>query len=222
MHEREERSRWDPVKGLMGETPSVRLGSHLTYQFMNSPRKVLYAAAYYKFAAKMVGAEARVLDVGCGEGMGTCILAAECASAHGIDLDADAIAVASSNWKKDNISFEEGDFLSRTREPFDAVVSFDVIEHILPEHTGAFMSLMMAHLKEYGIAIVGTPNITSDQYASPLTRAGHVNLFSGERLASEMAKHFKHVFMFGANDEIVHTGFLPMAHYLIAVGCLPR
>ena len=27
--------------------------------------------------------------------------------------------------------------------------------------------------------------------------------------------------MFAANDELVHTGFLPMAHYLLAVGCRP-
>ena len=37
-----------------------------------------------------------------------------------------------------------------------------------------------------------------------------------------MREHFDHVFMFGANDEVVHTGFLPMAHYLLAVGCKPR
>ena len=38
----------------------------------------------------------------------------------------------------------------------------------------------------------------------------------------EMKKYFHHVFLFGANDEVVHTGFLPMAHYLIAVGCRKR
>jgi hypothetical protein len=27
--------------------------------------------------------------------------------------------------------------------------------------------------------------------------------------------------MFAMNDEVVHTGFLPMAHYLLAVGIQP-
>lgn len=222
MHDREDHSRWEPVKDMMEHTPSIRFGNHLTYQFMNSPRKVLYAASYYKFAAKMVGPEARVLDVGCGEGMGTWILASECASAHGIDIDGDSIAVASSNWTADNVSFKKDDFLANKTKPFNAVVSFDVIEHILPENTGAFMGRIMECLTDYGIAIVGTPNITSDQYASAVTKAGHINMFSGQRLADEMSERFKHVFMFGANDETIHTGFLPMAHYLIAVGCLPR
>jgi hypothetical protein len=34
-----------------------------------------------------------------------------------------------------------------------------------------------------------------------------------------MAKFFHHVFIFSMNDEVVHTGFYPMAHYLLALGC---
>ena len=30
------------------------------------------------------------------------------------------------------------------------------------------------------------------------------------------------LFSFSMNDEVVHTGFLPMAHYLIALCCEPR
>jgi 2-polyprenyl-3-methyl-5-hydroxy-6-metoxy-1,4-benzoquinol methylase len=29
-------------------------------------------------------------------------------------------------------------------------------------------------------------------------------------------------FLFGVNDEVVHTGFYPMCHYLMALGCSPR
>ncbi|VFM95981.1 MAG: hypothetical protein BECKG1743D_GA0114223_101368 [Candidatus Kentron sp. G] len=37
-----------------------------------------------------------------------------------------------------------------------------------------------------------------------------------------MRAHFSHVFLFAANDEVVHTGFMPMAHYYIAMGCRKR
>jgi hypothetical protein len=33
-----------------------------------------------------------------------------------------------------------------------------------------------------------------------------------------MAEHFENVFVFSMNDEVVHTGFTPMAHYLLAIG----
>lgn len=29
---------------------------------------------------------------------------------------------------------------------------------------------------------------------------------------------FRDVFLFSMNDEVVHTGFTPMAHYLFAIG----
>jgi hypothetical protein len=32
-----------------------------------------------------------------------------------------------------------------------------------------------------------------------------------------MERHFRTVFIFSMNDEVVHTGFSPMAHYLLAV-----
>jgi 2-polyprenyl-3-methyl-5-hydroxy-6-metoxy-1,4-benzoquinol methylase len=216
------RSKWDPVKNLMGNVHNIELGRHLSYQLMNSPRNILYAAVYYKFAAKMVGPEARVLDIGCGEGLGTWILARECASAHGVDIDSDAINSARRNWNSDNIAFDKTDFLKMPLSTFDAVVNFDVIEHIMPENIEEFLRRVVECLTERGIAIIGTPNISSVQYTSEETRSGHVNMFSGERLEKEMLKHFRRVFMFGANDEVVHTGFLPMAQYLFAMGCLPR
>ena len=213
-----ERSKWEPVKNMMGDR-EVFLGKHLSYQFYKSPRRILHMMSYYKFASKLIGRGKNVLDIGCGEGLGTWLLAVECGQAKGIDTDSEAVKVGKSNWKDARISFESSDFLKIKQKAFDAVVNFDVIEHILPENSARFFKKISECLVHDGIAIIGTPNITSDQYASPVTRKGHVNIYSGERLEEEMKKYFHHVFMFGANDEVVHTGFLPMAHYLIAVGC---
>jgi hypothetical protein len=33
-----------------------------------------------------------------------------------------------------------------------------------------------------------------------------------------MTRYFQNVFVFSMNDEVVHTGFSPMAHYLFAMG----
>ena len=34
-----------------------------------------------------------------------------------------------------------------------------------------------------------------------------------------MQQFFHNVFVFSMNDEVVHTGYFPMAHYLLALGC---
>jgi len=34
-----------------------------------------------------------------------------------------------------------------------------------------------------------------------------------------MDRHFYNVFLFSMNDEVVHTGFYPMSHYLLAMSC---
>ena len=117
------------------------------------------------------------------------------------------------------MEFVAGDILTaNVRRDFDAAVSFDVIEHIYPEHAAAFIDAYADHLKPEGIAIIGTPNITSNVYANARTQSGHVNLYSAERLKEEMGRRFENVFMFSVNDEVIHTGFSPMAHYLLAMG----
>jgi hypothetical protein len=34
-----------------------------------------------------------------------------------------------------------------------------------------------------------------------------------------LSQFFHNVFIFSMNDEVVHTGFHPMAHYIIGLGC---
>ena len=61
-------------------------------------------------------------------------------------------------------------------------------------------------------------NITAQHYASALSQAGHINMKSAETLRQTMESYFHNVFIFSMNDEVVHTGFHPMAHYLFAMG----
>jgi 2-polyprenyl-3-methyl-5-hydroxy-6-metoxy-1,4-benzoquinol methylase len=201
----------------------IRLGGYVTHWFQNTPRRTLHALSYYAFASRLIGPGKRVLDVGCNEGLGTWTLAVECGFARGIDFDADAIAVAQANWSEDpRIEFAVEDFLAGELTRWDAVVNFDVIEHIFPRNAADFLGGMAASLEADGVAIIGTPSEPGQRYASEVSRAGHVNVYSGERMEAELREHFEHAFIFAANDEMVHTGFFPMAHYIIGVGCKPR
>ena len=65
----------------------------------------------------------------------------------------------------------------------------------------------------------GTAASFSNSIASPRSKAGHVNCKSSPVLKALMQKFFHRVFMFSMNDEVVHTGYHKMAHYLFALCC---
>ena len=77
-------------------------------------------------------------------------------------------------------------------------------------------------LNKNGVFICGIPSIESQKYASKHSKEGHVNCKSGEDLRKTLNRHFNNSFMFSMNDEVVHTGFFPMAHYLWGIGCAKK
>lgn len=216
---KETKSNWECVSQMMEGQAPIELGKYASYWFHKTPRRILHSLSYYKFAAKLIGKEKRVLDIGCNEGLGTWLISKECGFAKGLDFDLAAIEVAQKNYSGPGIEFCCDDILKVAPTPWDAVINFDVIEHILPENAEGFLEAIAANLTDEGLAIIGTPSLISQQFASEISKKGHVNIYSPERLETEMRKQFSFVFLFAANDEVVHTGYLPLAHYLIAVGC---
>src|SRR5690348_5281888 len=107
---KETKSNWDNVASFMkGKLKSISLGKQASDCFHRTPRQMLNSLSYYKFAAKMIGKERRVLDVGSKEGLGTFLLAKECGYSKGIDLDAEAIVRAQSNFAGENLAFARED-----------------------------------------------------------------------------------------------------------------
>jgi 2-polyprenyl-3-methyl-5-hydroxy-6-metoxy-1,4-benzoquinol methylase len=102
-------------------------------------------------------------------------------------------------------------------EDFDGVYAVDVIEHIQVDDELQFVGNMAASLNPRGVALLGSPSIQSQAYASPPSKAGHVNCKDAPGLKRLMSHFFHNVFIFSMNDEVVHTGFHPMAHYLWAL-----
>jgi 2-polyprenyl-3-methyl-5-hydroxy-6-metoxy-1,4-benzoquinol methylase len=216
-----EEKAWNKVKEQMGDR-QLKFGKHWSYNLFNDPKRLAFVLSRYKFAAKMLSRGKRILELGCSEGIGVPILAEQSLHYTGVDMDKDAIEAARRNWVSDKIEFIEDDFMGKQYGEFDAVVSLDVIEHIRSQSEHLFFDAIKNNLGADGIAVVGTPNSTSAQYASVASQLGHVNLFDASRLRQGIEKIFYNVFMFSVNDEIVHTGFLPMAHYLICIGCGKR
>ncbi len=199
--------------------PSMKLGPWTSYSLLHDPKHMSFVLARYKFCAKMLEGKKKILEVGCGDAFGIPIVAQSAEKVLGIDREARLIKDDRKRLKLiKNIEFQQLDICYKIpMEKFDAVYSIDVIEHLDRGLNDRFLKNQCACLNEDGICIVGIPNITADKYAK-FSRVQHINLMSHPKLRALMEKYFKNVFMFSMNDEVIHTGFPPMAHYLFAMG----
>lgn len=116
----------------------------------------------YKFASQYIKPEMNVLDIACGIGYGSYVLASTLPEVKvlGIDIEQRAIDYANKHYKCDNNKFSVGDAsnLNLENESFEAVVSFETIEHLnQPE---LFIKNIKKVLKEDGLFIVSSPNQT--------------------------------------------------------------
>lgn len=199
----------------------LQLGPFSSYVLRNNPKQILIHLARYKFCAKMLAGKERVIEIGCGDGLGMMLVAQTVGFVHGIDFEPLLIEDAKKRLQKDvkNCSFSLMDITERPPEgSFDAAYSLDLIEHIKPELEDKFMTNVCKSLKPHGVFIFGTPNIEAAKYAQPQSAEPHVNLKSYRDLQTLLLQYFHNGFLFSMNDEIVHTGFYPMAHYFLAVG----
>ena len=216
------------VKGsLEGSGGRLMLGDSTSYNFIDDPARLLFSLSRYKFVAKMFAGFERVLEVGCADGVGGFLVSKSVRDLVCVDIDADLVNSASECWagRSKNMRFECGDvtddrFLAG--ELFDGIFLLDVLEHISRDEEDFFLRGMSRRLTTFGSMIIGMPSIESQVYASTLSKIGHVNCKSQNDLRALCAKYFNAVYIFGANDEIVHTGYSAMQHYRLALCVAPR
>lgn len=195
------------------------LGPYTTYIWQHDPRHLGFLLARYKFCAKMLEGKKRVLEIGCGDGFGIPVVTQTVGHVHGVDFEPLLIEDNCKRLGDRNCTFSALDITdARPDGKFDAAYSLDVIEHIPSEREHRYFENICTALEKEGVFIIGTPNMTANAYASEASRAGHINLKSQAELRQLMQRYFENVFVFSMNDEIVHTGYGAMAHYLIAVG----
>jgi 2-polyprenyl-3-methyl-5-hydroxy-6-metoxy-1,4-benzoquinol methylase len=199
---------------------SIKLGPITSFSLLHDPKHMAFVLSRYKFCAKLLEGKGRVLEVGCGDAFGTPIVAQGVKELVAVDEVERLIRSNKQRLVKiRNIEFRTMSVCQEVPEGvFDAAFSIDVIEHLDQELNTPFMENQCRCLAKDGICIVGTPNITASRHASDRSRIQHINLKSHETLRKQMEKYFRTVFIFSMNDEVVHTGFFPMAHYLFGVG----
>jgi 2-polyprenyl-3-methyl-5-hydroxy-6-metoxy-1,4-benzoquinol methylase len=200
------------------------LGLMTSQGWDDDPKRLAFTLSRYKFLAKMLSGRKHVLEVGCADAFGTRIVCQEVGEVTAVDFDPlfveDANKRMRSKWRFN--CFTHDMLAGPVPGKFDAAFALDVLEHITPKKEGVFLENMTASLSPHGIVIIGMPSLESQAYASEISRAGHVNCKSMPDLKRTMEKYFFNVFMFSMNDEVVHTGYHKMAHYLMALCCERR
>ncbi|MCU7555009.1 class I SAM-dependent methyltransferase [Alteromonas sp. ASW11-19] len=202
------------------DTPGFTLGPRASYAYLNDPRRLAFMLARYKFCAKMLIGKKHILEVGCGDSFGSPVVAQECETMTGIDIEERLIEENKVRLKDiDKLRYQTCDITQSAPDGmFDGAISLDVLEHIPFELEGHYFENVTSVLDDNAIFIVGMPNITSDIYASKPGHSPHINLKDEKGIRESMGQYFSNVLVFSMNDEVVHTGFTPMAHYLFAVG----
>lgn len=187
----------------------------------DDPKRLAFTLSRYKFAAKILSGSKNVLEVGCADAFATRVVAQEVEKLTAVDFDPlfieDAKTRVSDRWKYECLVH---DMLSGpVPGSYDGIYSLDVLEHIQPADEALFLKNMVSSLTEHGTMVIGMPSLESQPYASPISKEGHVNCKSMPDFKKTMQKYFHNVYMFSMNDEVVHTGYHKMAHYLFAVCC---
>jgi len=209
---------WLSVEKNMQPDP-IKLGRYTTQAYIQDPIRLSFITSRYKFCARLLKGKELVLEIGCGDGFGAGIVAQTVEKLVCTDINEELLAQNRQLMAFfENISFEYFDFReSAFSKPMDAIYLIDTIEHIYPEEENAFMTNLAASLKEFGVCIIGTPNEKADEYANNWSREGHVNLKNHKTLMELALSYFHNAFFFGMNDEVVHTGFPPMTHFMWAL-----
>ena len=209
------------VRDLVGQ---ARLGLMSNQTWQDDPKRLVFVLARYKFVSRMFSGMKRVLEIGCADAFGTRIVLQQVSHVTAVDFDPvfvqDTLDRMNDRWRfacrLHNIL--DGPVLG----DFDGVYALDLIEHIPAESENRFIRNAADSLSDSGVLIIGTPSLQSQTYASPQSKAGHINCKDGGSLRELLSHFFHSVFIFSMNDEVVHTGFEPMAHYLLALACNKR
>jgi 2-polyprenyl-3-methyl-5-hydroxy-6-metoxy-1,4-benzoquinol methylase len=153
-----------------------------------------HLVVYEWIAAQLAGMS--VIDMACGEGYGSDVLAGAAGSVVGVDANPDAYEHARLRYRRANLRFART-LIESFSEPADAVVFLQTIEHV--EEPGAALEHFRSLTGEGGTVFVSTPNVLTlaPRGASRSDNPWHVHEYRAEEFAQLCRAVFSSVEMYG-------------------------
>jgi 2-polyprenyl-3-methyl-5-hydroxy-6-metoxy-1,4-benzoquinol methylase len=160
-----------------------------------------HLAVYEWIAARVAGM--RVVDMACGEGYGSDLLAGAARSVVGVDANPRAHEHARLRYRRANLRFER-DLVERFAQAADAVVFLQTIEHVsnpgaVLQHFRSLIGGTQAQGPGRGVVFVSTPNVlTLAPPGAPRSdNPWHVHEYRAEEFHALCEAHFGTVEMYG-------------------------
>jgi 2-polyprenyl-3-methyl-5-hydroxy-6-metoxy-1,4-benzoquinol methylase len=153
-----------------------------------------HLAVYEWIATRTAGR--RVVDMACGEGYGSDVLARRAAAVVGVDANPEAHEHARLRYRRPNLTFAR-DMVELFRAPCDDVVFLQTIEHV-PD-PDAILEHFKSMLDPGGVAYVSTPNVLTlaPEGAERSGNPWHVREYRAGEFAQLCRAHFPAVELFG-------------------------
>ncbi|MGP0103682.1 MAG: class I SAM-dependent methyltransferase [Solirubrobacteraceae bacterium] len=138
----------------------------------------------------------RAIDMACGEGYGSDVLARAAAGVVGVDANPEAHEHARLRYQRANLRFVR-DLVDSFSEEADAVVFLQTIEHV--REPGAVLEHFRSLVGERGAVYVSTPNVLTlaPEGASRSDNPWHVHEYRCEEFERLCRAHFATVEMYG-------------------------
>jgi SAM-dependent methyltransferase len=153
-----------------------------------------HLAVYEWIAARAHGR--RVVDLACGEGYGSAVLARTAASVVGVDANPEAFEHARLKYTRPGLAFER-DMIETWTGDVDCVVFLQTIEHV--QDPDAVLARLRDLVGPEGVAYVSTPNVLTLAPAGE-ERSGnpwHVREYRPEEYRALCERHFSRVDLLG-------------------------
>lgn len=154
--------------------------------------------ARYQFAAARLSGRTAVLDAACGIGYGSQMIAEQHphSRVRAFDRDPATLAYARTHYARPNIEYVAVDLeaWSPTEAGFDAVVSFETIEHLQTAPT--FLRAIWQSLQPNGLLVCSTPDQTTNPF-DPVRFPFHVRHYTSVELTELLRlAGFAHIELF--------------------------
>jgi ubiquinone/menaquinone biosynthesis C-methylase UbiE len=164
----------------------------------------------YHFAAAFAAGKATI-DVACGEGYGSALLARSAAHVTGIDASGETIALARRRYGgAANLEFVEGrcESMPAGDASVDLVVSFETLEHL--ENPRALIAEAARVLRPDGLLMVSTPNKTVYTDRTGYQNPYHPSELYESEFVDALEERFAGVRLFGQRVD-AYSAIWPLA-----------